>query len=1807
MAEDISTLVLQVRSDGIKDGANQLDALTKAADKAEASTKKLGTATAAASLESKTATAAAQAEVEAINNVAKATEKSAVASAQAAIQRKRDVETATGSQIAYMQAQEQAIKMDSKITDSLNNVTRGHGSNAAAMRESMVMMHELSQGSYKRLGGSAMVLANQLDVLPKLMSALGAESALAMVGVAGLALAIVGLGYAMVQGAADAKAFQNSIALTGNAMGVTADSVEETAKRIGASTGEGTSNVRNILLAMTKAGEFTNGVMDSAATAIANYEKLAGVSAEEAVKHFSGMKNGVEAFAIEHGKTNAAVGAEVIEMIHNFEKVGDTLNAQKTFFDAYNKNIEGTGAKLNWLGELLKDSSHAVQDFWHELKGLGTAATVTDQIDKIDKKIAGLKSGLDTFGSMTEGGTAGQIAKLVKERADLVAGMEKAASDARAQSKKELDKKESEEANKKFDADVKRVRDNEEKFADIEKRFREEGNAAHRSQIEIENAISDARAKYLKDHRKRGADDSLQYRNLQIDIAKSAYEEEKRIMDEQIAHSESVANKQHGDQKEEFDFRLGMYQQELKALDDFYAKQIAADKAYMATPGHSDAQKMAGRDKLQKDEIAYNRAKGAILDTEEADSDRVAAKEDARHTKAMKDVETTIGAQQKQLENELKANELREAGIGGVKSAVLEKRKAQEDADNRELSMQILIAQLDKDEAEQSGKQTTNELAESEKKIAAMKKLLVTRGLIIASLDTQIGKEKGVEAANRMTKDIDAALAAGKRFEKGMTDAFGNVGKALGGVAVSFLQMAKDQDTAQRKYNDLVAANVATKQDEINLENEKNQAVLTGYGGAAQAAQGMFEQNSKGYKTMAAVSKVFHVAEAAMQAARMIQLGINAVLTQGSGDPYTAFARMAAMAAIVTELGVALSTGGGGGGGQTAQQVQATQGTGSVFGDATAKSAAIQKSLDLVQGNTSLLIPINSAMLDSLRAIQASMVGLTNLIVRVPGLTGGTNMGIQTGKVAGAGVTGALVTSQIGSMIGGAIAGPLGMWVGAALGTLVGKLWGKTTQNIIDSGIQLQGVVKDLQSGKGFEQYASIDTTKSSFFGLSKSTSNRVETQGLSDELNQQFGLIFSNIENVLKAAAPALGKSSEEVGKAVENFTIPLTKLSLKDLKGDDLTNAINGVISKALDDIAKAAFPGYEKFAQVGEGYSQTLVRVANDVLNVQQVFALLGKTLDLTNIHSADVAESLIAAAGGLDKLQNATKTFTDIFYTDAEKLAPLQLAVQQRLSELGASAVTTNEQFKALVLAQDLTTTAGQAMYLKLLDIAPAFKQVTDAQDKAAQAAKDAAAAAEELAQAIKDKLQKAFDDAMGVVNSAFSALQSSVSKSKADIDTHFDLDKAALSKKQDLEKKAADAGHKAALDNIAAQGKAQLAASKTYYDALKKTNTDDLTAAKDKVNVTQKLLDSIKTSLAVTAQYDLAEAHAKALATVQQAAQSSNAAGFVGIDDAIKELAKPTEQLFGTLTDYQMSQAQANNALQGLQDAGVSQLSDAQKQLDALTALKDSLDTASSAATDAIQTQTQAQQDAENARYEAEQAATDVRQQAEQDLLQARHDAQIKVLDDMLANAQHQIDLLTGIDTDVKSLADAMHQFAVATAAASAANAANIKGGATTGGGSSGSVTAAQSPASFAESLYGTILGRHSDVGGLQFWTDKLASGVSQASVISGFFNSEEYKNMHPSFDVGTNDVPDDMLANIHKGERIIPAADNAELMRRIKSGDTEPSADMVTMNTKLDNLTDVIMRGDVANVQKTNDMYRIFRDWDGNGMPPVRT
>jgi hypothetical protein len=261
----------------------------------------------------------------------------------------------------------------------------------------------------------------------------------------------------------------------------------------------------------------------------------------------------------------------------------------------------------------------------------------------------------------------------------------------------------------------------------------------------------------------------------------------------------------------------------------------------------------------------------------------------------------------------------------------------------------------------------------------------------------------------------------------------------------------------------------------------------------------------------------------------------------------------------------------------------------------------------------------------------------------------------------------------------------------------------------------------------GFNVNSYVDIKKSGGWFSSDKKSTNLTAMGA--ETNDQFTKIVLGLRTSIVAAADSLGLGGDAFAARLNSFVVSLGKISLKDLKGEEVQKALEAAFSKLGDDMAKFGVGGLEKYQAVGEGYLETLARVANNYMQVSDVLAVLGKSFNSSGLAAVALSESLINAAGDLDTLTSGTSFFVQNFLSEAEQMDPITKSVRSAMEAMGQSGVTTSEQFKALVLAQDLNTAAGQNMYVQLLAIAEPFK-------KAADYAADLSAATGELAEVSK---------------------------------------------------------------------------------------------------------------------------------------------------------------------------------------------------------------------------------------------------------------------------------------------------------------------------------------------------------------------------------------------------------------------------------------------------------------------------------------
>jgi phage-related minor tail protein len=1131
------------------------------------------------------------------------------------------------------------------------------------------------------------------------------------------AAAAAALAVAYYQGQAEAKAFALSIAMTGNTAGVTAGQLGDMAKAASEAAGTQGKNAE-VLAQLVGTGKVGADQLVAASVAAIRSQKFLGIEVENTVKAYGDLGADPLKATLKLGEQYGYLTLSTYQQIKALENEGRVLEAAKVAQEAYGaameKKAKDVEASLGSLSRAWNATAAAAKWAWDKMLDVGREDSLDEKVKKAEDRVKKAKLAFFSFaGSDAEKRDALDAAE--RDRDSLLNQRKVAALKAEQDGKDQRREKariEFEEQKDKYLTREEQMNREIEKARTLRTAAAAPGENAVVTEKAIQERIAQIKAKYVDVNNagialQIGAVQRLG--EVQEEVAKRA-----RIaldmqqqtggvlaLDKRIAYAETVAKMD----EEAIQRERSRAQQRLSIT---------------ATETVSADQQGAQQEKLAALRGQISKADQEILTRRAELSKEVSAMEIADSRAALEALDKLSEArfaQAQSLESQVQAQRDANAVIGmtAEQAVIYNRNLVEEVALRQELDARILDTIAGRE----------GEAASLRQSAAAMRELFE------------------LQQAGAMKKQLADFLDPNKAqaFGDALRDAFGGAGSALVKLNTTFQSFAKGQkDFAKQRANaaDLYLNGQKDEaeytRDITRLNRLQAQEQLKGYGDMAGAAAGFFGEQSKGYKVLTTVSQVFHAAELAMTLAELVPKGISAVLSQGQGDPYTAFGRMAAMAALVAGLGVAIS-GGGSGGVNIAKQRQEAQGTGSVLGDSNAKSESIAHSLAIMEKNSGLGLAHTISMDLSLKQMVAGIGNLAGLLARsgVVAAGGGAAAGVQTGTtipggslgtaagMAAGGLGGAALGAYVGmgsfmstSLL--AVGGPLGIAIGAVLGTVLGKQLGKlfgTTTSIIDQGITGKAMSLGQIDDLGFtaQAYADVQKKKKAF-GVTYSNKSDTKYANLSDEMNDQFTMIITGMGDTIRGAAGVLGLDGAAFNDQLNSFVVDLGKISLKDLTGEEQQKALESVFSKLGDDMARWSVAGIAQFQQVGEGYLETLVRVANEQVQVNDVLAVLGKSFNSTGLGAVKLSQDLIAAGGGLEKLTSGTAYFAQNFLSEAERMAPITKSVSAAMTALGYSSVTTNEQFKALVLAQDLNTAAGQALYGQLIAIAEPFKQAAD---------------------------------------------------------------------------------------------------------------------------------------------------------------------------------------------------------------------------------------------------------------------------------------------------------------------------------------------------------------------------------------------------------------------------------------------------------------------------------------------------------------
>lgn len=482
---------------------------------------------------------------------------------------------------------------------------------------------------------------------------------------------------------------------------------------------------------------------------------------------------------------------------------------------------------------------------------------------------------------------------------------------------------------------------------------------------------------------------------------------------------------------------------------------------------------------------------------------------------------------------------------------------------------------------------------------------------------------------------------------------------------------------------------------------------------------------SSGAGSLASLSQLFSSGSSLMTIGKTIFTGFSTGLVGSLGSSITSLGTLLGSEAVAA-FGAGVS--GGALGATTASAASGYGGTAAAGYGATAGSGAVSA------------IPIIGWIIAGMTAANAFMKQgftpnngtITNPIFEA--ISSPTNMTYKLLDKLGVGKTLANIIS------------------GAAINT---KLFGRADPRVESQGIR--GTIST--SGIDAETYANILAKG----GVFRSDKRWTDKAGLSTEADKLFDATITGMVSTVKGFSEALGIQASVIDGYAKSFDIKLTGDATKD------NEALAALFSTVGDELSLRLVPSLKTFAAEGETLSATLQRLVADYVTVDAAFKAIGKSISQVGVAGIEVREQLIKAAGGLEQLATGISYFQQNFIPEAERVAQAQKEVTEAMTALGYSGVTTTGQFKDLVQGLDVSTKAGAELFAKLLALAPAFKEVSDATDAArkaaiaalAQAANDALAALGSSIDKQKAELAKSLASALDVVGKSIETMATKV--------------------------------------------------------------------------------------------------------------------------------------------------------------------------------------------------------------------------------------------------------------------------------------------------------------------------------------------------------------------------------------------------------------------------------------------------------------
>lgn len=219
---------------------------------------------------------------------------------------------------------------------------------------------------------------------------IGAAITPAAVGVGALAAAAGLLATAVFQGNREASKLRDTLALTGNAAGLTTDRFVALADRVADASQQTVGSAREIALALAATGRTSVGVIESQAKAAARIADLSGESATKIASTFASQMKEPAKFAAALNESYNFLSVAQFKRIQQLEQEGKATEAVVLTNDLLTKSLEGQKKQIGFLEGAWNVAAKAASSFWQSAMAVGAEKTVRQQLEIVQRELAEL-------------------------------------------------------------------------------------------------------------------------------------------------------------------------------------------------------------------------------------------------------------------------------------------------------------------------------------------------------------------------------------------------------------------------------------------------------------------------------------------------------------------------------------------------------------------------------------------------------------------------------------------------------------------------------------------------------------------------------------------------------------------------------------------------------------------------------------------------------------------------------------------------------------------------------------------------------------------------------------------------------------------------------------------------------------------------------------------------------------------------------------------------------------------------------------------------------------------------------------------------------------------------------------------------------------------------------------------------------------------------------------------------------------------------------------------------------------------------